>query len=105
MKYDGRISVNESAAIIFSNWLPVMNTFNLRHQATLFYADDGMVVSSEPAWLQGAFNAMVGLFDRVGLQTNVGKTVSMVFHPYQEAVNITQVAYGRRLMGEGNSYK
>ena len=52
-----------------------------RHQAALFYDDDNMVVLSDPAWLQGAFTAMVGLFDMVGLQTNVGKTVSMVCHP------------------------
>ena len=51
------------------------------HQAALLYADDGMVASSDPACLQGAFNALVGLFDRVGLQTNVGKTVGMVCHP------------------------
>ena len=38
-----------------------------RHQASLFYADDGMVALLEPVWLQGAFNALVGLFDRVGL--------------------------------------
>ena len=38
-----------------------------RHQAALFYADDGMVASSNPAWMQGAFNVLVGLFDRVGL--------------------------------------
>ena len=49
-----------------------------RHQSALFYADDGMVVSSDPAWLQGAFTALVGLFDRVGLLTNYRKTVSMV---------------------------
>ena len=55
----------------------------VRHQAALFYADDGMVVSSDPAWLQGAFTALVGLFDRVGLLTNAGKTVSMVCHPCQ----------------------
>ena len=36
-------------------------------QATLFYADDGMVASSDPRWLQWAFNALVGLFERVGL--------------------------------------
>ena len=54
-----------------------------RHQAALFYADNGMVVSSDPAWLQGAFTALVGLFDRVGLRKNVGKTVSMVCHPFQ----------------------
>ena len=77
-----------------------------RHQAALFYADNGMVASSDPAWLQGAFNALVGLFDRVGLRKNVGKTVSMVCHPCQAtAGNITQAVYGRRLTGEGKSYK
>ena len=76
-----------------------------RHQASLFYADDGMVALLDPAWLQGAFNVLVGLFDRVGLQTNFGKTVGMVCHPCQAAGNITQAAYGRRLTGEGNSYK
>ena len=48
-----------------------------RYQAALFYMDDGMVVSSDPRWLQWAFNTLVGLFDHVGLHTNVGKTVSM----------------------------
>ena len=52
-----------------------------RHKAALFYADDGMVASSYPHWLQGVFNTMVGLFDRVGLQANVGKTVGMVCRP------------------------
>ena len=76
-----------------------------RHQAALFYADDGMVVSSDPAWLQGAFTALVGLFDRVGLLTNDRKTVSMVCHPCQEgAGKRTEEAYGRRITGEGRSY-
>ena len=47
----------------------------------LFYADNGMIASSDPVWLQGAFNSLVGLFYRVSLQTNVGKTVDMVCHP------------------------
>ena len=76
-----------------------------RHQAALSYADNGMVASSYSTWLQGAFNALVGLFDRVGLQTNVGKTVSMVCHPCQVAGNITQTAYRRRLTGEERSYR
>ena len=71
----------------------------------LFYADDGMVASSDPVWLQGAFNALVGLFDRVSLQTDVGKTVGMVCHPCQAAGNITMAAYGRRITGQGNSYR
>ena len=75
-----------------------------RHQAALFYAYDGMFASPDPAWIQGAFTALVGLFDRVGLRTNVGKTVSMVCHPCQAAVgNRTQESYGRRLTGEGKS--
>ena len=52
-----------------------------RHQEALFYADDGMVASSDTVWLQGAFNVLIGLFDRVGLRTNFGKTVGMVCHP------------------------
>ena len=50
-----------------------------RHQAALFYADDGMVALSDPRWLQGALNTLVGLFDRVDLHTKVRKTVGMVF--------------------------
>ena len=64
-----------------------------------------MVVSSDPAWLQGAFTALVGIFGRVGLMTNVGKTVSIVCHPCQEgAGNRREEAYGRRITGEGRSY-
>ena len=65
----------------------------------MFYADDGMVALLDPVWIQGAFNAQVGLFYRVGLQTNVGKTVGMVCHPYQAAGNITKAAYWRRITG------
>ena len=32
-----------------------------RNQAALLYADDGMVASSDPRWLQWAFNSLVGL--------------------------------------------
>ena len=64
-----------------------------------------MVVSSDPAWLQGAFTALVGIFDRVGLMTNTGKTVSMVCHPCQTgAGNRTEEAYGRSISGEGRAY-
>ena len=73
------------------------------HQAASLYADDGMVALLKPSWIQGAFNSLVVLFDRVGRQTNVGKTVCMVCHPCQAtAGNITQTAYRRRLMGEGS---
>ena len=53
-----------------------------RHQAALFYGDNGMVASSDLRWLQWAFNTLVGFFDRVGLHTNVCKMVSMTYRPY-----------------------
>ena len=38
----------------------------VRHQSSTFYANYGMVVSLDPAWLQGAFTALVSISDRVG---------------------------------------
>ena len=76
-----------------------------KHQAALLYADDGMVASSDPQWLQGSFNTLVGLFDRVGLQTNIGNTVGMFCHPCQAAGNLSKAAYGRRVTGEGTTYR
>ena len=71
----------------------------------MFYANDGMVVLSDHAWLQGAFSALVGIFDRVGLQTNVGKIVSMACHPCRAgARNRTEAGYSRRLTGVGKTY-
>ena len=75
-----------------------------RHQAALFYADDGMVASSDPRWLHWDFNTLVGLFDRVGLQINVGKTASMTCRPFPAAGNQLEVAYGRKITGEGPTY-
>ena len=64
-----------------------------------------MVASSDPRWLQGAFNTLVGLFDRVGLRKNVRKTVGMVCHPYQAAGNLSTAAYGQRVTGVGPTYR
>ena len=77
----------------------------VRHHTALFYTDYGMVALSDPRWLQGAFNTLVGLFDRVGLRNNVGKTVGMVCRPCQAAGNRSEAAYGRRIMGEGPTYR
>ena len=75
-----------------------------RHQNTLFYAADGVVASSYPRWLQGEFSTLVGLFDRVGLRIDVGRTVVMVCCPFQAASTQSEAAYGRRMMGDIPSY-
>ena len=43
----------------------------------VFYADDSMIVSKDPEWIQGAINLLIGLFRRVNLVTNVVKSKTM----------------------------
>ena len=64
-----------------------------------------MVASSDPHWIQGAFSTLVGLFYRVVVRTNVRKTVGMVCRPCQAEVTQSEAAYGRRMTGEGPSYR
>ena len=74
--------------------------------SAVFYADDGMVGALDPAWLQGAFSALVAIFNRVGLRTNVDKTVSMACHPCRAGTgNRTTEGYRRRLTGVGSTFK
>ena len=75
------------------------------HFSAVFYADDGMVGATDPKCLQGAFSALVAIFDRVGLQTNVKKTVSMICQPcWAGSGNWTAEGYRRRVKGEGKSF-
>ena len=76
-----------------------------RHHNSLFYADNGMVVSSDPRWLQGKFITLVGLFGRLVLRNNVLKTVGMVCRSFQTSGTQLEVAYGKRMTGEGPSYR
>ena len=74
-------------------------------KAELFYADNGVVASTDPGWLQSEFDLMMGLFDRVGLQTNIRKTVWMVLWNFREAGVWSGKAYTRSMTGEGGSFK
>ena len=64
-----------------------------------------MIASSDPGWLQGAFSTLLGLFDRVGLNTNVGNTVEMVCHSFQAAGTWSEAGYERRMTGAGPSFQ
>ena len=48
-----------------------------------FNVDNRMVASTNLGWIQTAFDILTGLFDRVGLKTNVRKIVGMACHPCQ----------------------
>ena len=76
-----------------------------RHKSALFYADDGILTSSDPQWLQWAFSQIVGLFDRVGLNTNIEKTVSTTCKPCNTTGNRSEEAYGQIMTGEGTMFR
>ena len=50
--------------------------------AAFFYIDYGLIASTNPEWLQRAFNTLTGLFKRVGLHTNAVNIVSILCCPY-----------------------
>ena len=70
----------------------------------LFYAEDGLVASTNPVWLQGTFDTLMRLFDRVGFSTNVGNTARMLCHPFRIVGTQSEVDYERRMTGEVLTY-
>ena len=71
----------------------------------VFYAEDERIAGHNPIWVQKTLTAMVRMFDRVGLQKNLGKTKSMVCTPgfvwgQQEAAE-----YKTRAMVEGDTVR
>ena len=74
-------------------------------KAEFFYADNGMVESTDPGWLQSAFYMLTGIFDRVGLQKNVQETLGMACRPCRAVRVRSYDAYTWRITGEGRSFK
>ena len=64
-----------------------------------------MVALADPVWIQGAFIALLGVFDWVGLKTKVVKTVGMVCRPCQAEGTQSEAAYDPRIMSAGPSYQ
>ena len=74
-------------------------------RAELLYANERMVASTDPGWLQSAFDTPTGIFDRVGPQENFSKTGGMVCRPCQETGVRADEVYTWRMTGEGQSFK
>ena len=70
-----------------------------------FYVDDGMIASANLGCLLTVFYMLTGIFDHLGLNKNVRKTVGMVYHPCWAAGVREDEAYTRRMKGLGRSYK
>ena len=76
----------------------------VQHHAAFLYVDDGPVASTDPVYLQGAFDTLTGLLDSVGIQRNSVKTVGVIFSTCYTAGTQSEAAYERRRMGEGLTY-
>ena len=57
------------------------DTVDIRVSAAVFYVDDRLIAAWDPTLLQDAFNLLINLFGRVGLETNNSKAEVMVFLP------------------------
>ena len=76
----------------------------VQNLAAVFYADDGLPTCPQPDRLQEALEVMMGMFYKVGLRTNVDKTVGIVCQPCRNAGIQLEEAYTRHMTGKGLTY-
>ena len=76
----------------------------IQRLVTDFYADNGLLLSTGATHIQRTFGTLTELFGRVGLRTNVAKTVSMVCQPCHALGGHLEKAYGICMTGEGLSF-
>ena len=74
-------------------------------KVTFFYVDDALVASTNPVWLQQAFGILIGLFEWLGLRTNVAKTVGIVCRPGTIYGIKSASAYGGRMNSKGGPHR
>jgi hypothetical protein len=67
----------------------------------IFYVDDAYLASRDPEFLQRALDLLVSLFARVGLETNVSKTQTMICTPGRIRTQLPADSY-RRLIRTGD---
>ena len=64
----------------------------------LFYVDDGYIASRDPVFLQTCLDILVGIFERVGLFTNVKKTKAMTCLPGKIRYSLSEESYRKRFL-------
>ena len=77
----------------------------MQHLAAYFYTDGGLIASTRETHLQRDFDTLADLFDRVGLQNNVTKMVSMACQPCCTLGGRLVEAYGLRMTGGEISFQ
>ena len=70
----------------------------------VFYADDGIILSRGPEWVQGVINVLIRLFRRFGLISNVEKSKTKTCQPGVICTGMSEEAFIFRIKGEGGTY-
>ena len=65
----------------------------------VFYADDVIMGSQDPEWIQGAINELIGIFHRVRLMANIEKSKTMTCHLGKIRTGISEEAFSWRIVG------
>ena len=55
--------------------------YSVEEKVEFYYTDERLVASTIPVWIQCSFGVLIGLFDKVGLHTNVDNMLAMVCQP------------------------
>ncbi len=72
---------------------------DVRRFLALFYEDDGVLASQEANLLQSLQDLLVGLFERMGLHTNVIKTKCETMVPGRIRTRLLNTSYARQWEG------
>ena len=63
------------------------------------------IASTQTSRLQRSFDVLIDLFGQIGLQKNVGKTVSISCQLFRAIVGHSAEAYGIHMTWEGSTYR
>ena len=76
----------------------------LGHKMGVFYADDVMIGSGDPIWIQGYINVLIDLFRIIVPEANIAKSKKMICQPGSIQSGMLVEAFTRRITGEGTNY-
>ena len=77
----------------------------MQHRTAFFYADDGMVASTDLVGPQGEFDILTRLFNRVGIWNFFRKMAGMICRPCGALETQSQGVYKCWMMGEVLTYQ
>ena len=76
----------------------------VKEKVDFFYAYDSLIASTNLVCMQWGFEIIIGIFEWVGIRTNVEKTMDMVCQTGNISGRHSNTDYGRRMTGKGDHH-